>query len=204
MVLSGGSTNEQRALDLPRRSGANQTHRCSQCLKGKWESGCCRDSWRGYRQLASWTAGAHWLATQGPHCVNRKAIPGRSTASPLPCRLLREMQKHSTAAYSLHLQHNKPGYHPSCSQWSSDGAGRKPSQVGGFPSLQSVPTATHSTKRSSAPTVTGILTASASAFSLETLPPATTDSKAETQRCLSGKLGASKYRVLPGQQVVCG
>lgn len=37
-----------------------------------------------------------------------------------------------------------------------------------------------------------ILTASASAFSLETLPPATTDSKAVTQRCLSGKLGASK------------
>lgn len=49
-----------------------------------------------------------------------------------------------------------------------------------------------------------ILTASASAFSLETLPPATTDSKAVTQRCLSGKLGASKYRALPGQQVVCG
>lgn len=114
------------------------------------------------------------------------------------------MQKHSTPAYNLHLQHNKPGHHPSRSQWSSDGAGRKPSQAGGFPSLQSVPTATLSTKRSSAPTVTGILTASASAFSLETLPPATTDSKAETQRCLSGKLGASKYRVLPGQQVVCG
>ena len=116
---------------------------------------------------------------------------------PCPEGLLREMQKYPTAAYSLHLQHNKPGYHPSCSQWSSDRV-RKPSQAVGSPSLQSVPTATHS------PTVTGILTASASAFSLETLPPATTDSKAVTQRCLSGKLGASKYRVLPGQQVVCG
>lgn len=39
---------------------------------------------------------------------------------------------------------------------------------------------------------TFILTASASAFSLETLPPATIDSSAVTQRCLSGKLGANR------------
>lgn len=37
-----------------------------------------------------------------------------------------------------------------------------------------------------------ILTASASAFSREARPAATTDSMTATQRCLSGKLGAMK------------
>lgn len=50
----------------------------------------------------------------------------------------------------------------------------------------------HTLQRSPKPSHGPILTASASAFSLETLPPATTDSKAVTQRCLSGKLGANK------------
>lgn len=48
----------------------------------------------------------------------------------------------------------------------------------------------------------GILTASASAFSRDTRPPATTDSMTATQRCLSGKLGAMKKRLCPGQQGV--
>ena len=157
-------------------------------------------------QTARFLEGRCSLARNPTTSLHKQESYSRQTPQlpPCPAGLLRDMQKHPTAAYNLHLQHNKPGYHPSRSQWSSDGAGRKPSQAGGFPSLQLVPTATLSTKRSSAPTVSGILTASASAFSLETLPPATTDSKAETQRCLSGKLGASKYRVLPGQQVVCG
>ena len=45
-----------------------------------------------------------------------------------------------------------------------------------------------------------ILTASASAFSREARPAATTDSMTATQRCLSGKLGAMKYIDCPGQQ----
>lgn len=45
-----------------------------------------------------------------------------------------------------------------------------------------------------------ILTASASAFSREARPAATTDSMTATQRCLSGKLGAMKYSACPGQQ----
>ncbi|KAG9354669.1 hypothetical protein JZ751_001382 [Albula glossodonta] len=49
-----------------------------------------------------------------------------------------------------------------------------------------------------------VLTASASAFSRELRPPATTDSSTATQRCLSGKLGAMKYMDWPGQQVVWG
>lgn len=42
------------------------------------------------------------------------------------------------------------------------------------------------------PSTPVILTASASAFSREALPAATTDSMTATQRCLSGKLGARK------------
>ncbi|KAG7222142.1 hypothetical protein INR49_016714 [Caranx melampygus] len=45
-----------------------------------------------------------------------------------------------------------------------------------------------------------ILTASASAFSREARPEATTDSMTATQRCLSGKLGAMKKIDCPGQQ----
>lgn len=48
------------------------------------------------------------------------------------------------------------------------------------------------------------LTASPSTFSLEPRWLPTTDSSTATQRCLSGKLGAMKYRDCPGQQEVWG
>lgn len=48
------------------------------------------------------------------------------------------------------------------------------------------------------------LTASPSTFSLEPRWLPTTDSSTATQRCLSGKLGAMKYRDWPGQQEVWG
>lgn len=47
-------------------------------------------------------------------------------------------------------------------------------------------------------------TASPSTFSLEPRWLPTTDSSTATQRCLSGKLGAMKYRDWPGQQEVWG
>lgn len=47
-------------------------------------------------------------------------------------------------------------------------------------------------------------TASPSTFSLEPRWLPTTDSRTATQRCLSGKLGAMKYRDWPGQQEVWG
>lgn len=47
-------------------------------------------------------------------------------------------------------------------------------------------------------------TASLSTFSLEPRWLPTTDSRTATQRCLSGKLGAMKYRDWPGQQEVWG
>lgn len=63
---------------------------------------------------------------------------------------------------------------------------------GGSPDPQGQLSASPPLHGDQAPVPILILTASASAFSLDTLPPATTDSKAVTQRCLSGKLGASK------------
>lgn len=48
------------------------------------------------------------------------------------------------------------------------------------------------------------LTASPSTLSLEPRWLPTTDSSTATQRCLSGKLGAMKYRDWPGQQEVWG
>lgn len=132
---------------------------------------------------------AHWhllqgfpvkvLITRGPQGVNRRR--GFLIKAKAAVRLL-QADKAASPAPALHHKASQDPHH------SLQSRGPPPP-----PPADKVSAHGHAPYREAPTHIKGpILTASASAFSLETLPPATTDSKAVTQRCLSGKLGASK------------